>query len=104
MSRHSLDPKPAIVTFRIAPGLKAEFSEIAEREDKPVGELLRELVRDHVKQVRRREWEADIRRQCLEAAEAARDPNSDEAQVMRELDASLEDFPNEWKYDEGTLS
>jgi hypothetical protein len=42
--------KAETVTFRIDPALKAAFAEIAERESKPVGELLRELVRARVTQ------------------------------------------------------
>jgi hypothetical protein len=91
--------KSETVTFRIETALKGEFAQIAEQEHKPVGELLRELVREHVKQRKRVAFEAEARRQCLEAAAAARDPNSDEAQVMRELEADLADFWEEWKYD-----
>jgi|SRR4249920_270088 hypothetical protein len=93
------ETKSETVTFRIEPALKDQFAEIAEQEHKPVGELLRELVRQHVKQRERLAFEAEARRQCLEAAAAARDPNSDEAQVMRELEADLMDFLDEWKYD-----
>jgi hypothetical protein len=43
--------------------------------------------------VRRRErhrFEAEARRQSLAVAERARDPNSDEAAIMREIDAELD--------------
>jgi hypothetical protein len=79
------ETKTEPVTFRIEAKLKDEFAEIAEAEHKPVGELLRELVRDHIKQRKRLAFEAEARRQSLECAVAAADPNSDEAQVMREL-------------------
>jgi len=92
MPRYTADPKPSIVTFRVAPSLKAALTEIAEREEKPVGELLRELVREHIKQARCREFEAEARRQSLLLAEAARDPNSDEYAIMRELEASFDEF------------
>ncbi|HEY1798011.1 MAG TPA: ribbon-helix-helix protein, CopG family [Stellaceae bacterium] len=92
------DTKTEIVTFRIDAALKDEFAGIAEAEDKPVGELLRELVREHVKRRKRLAFEAEARRQCELLNAAARDPNSDEAQVMRELDANFEDFAKEWKY------
>jgi hypothetical protein len=92
------ETKTETVTFRIEAALKGEFAEIAEAEHKPVGELLRELVRDHIKQKKRREFEAEARRQSRLIAEAAKDPNSDEAQVMRELDAHFEEFAREWKY------
>jgi hypothetical protein len=89
------DTKTETITFRIDATLKDEFAEIAEKESKPLGELLRELVRDHIKQRRRREFEAEARRQSLECAAAAADPNSDEAQVMRELDANFDEFARE---------
>jgi hypothetical protein len=89
--------KTETVTFRIDTALKDEFAEIAEEEAKPVGELLRELIRERIRQQRRRAFEAEARRQSLECAAAARDPNSDEAQVMRELEADLTEFLDEWK-------
>src|ERR1700716_2471776 len=97
MARTSTEPNADIITFRIPAGLKAAFAEIAQQEAKPVGELLRELIRDRVKQKERGEFEAEARRQCLEINTAARDPNSDEAAVMRELEADLEEFSKEWK-------
>lgn len=97
MTPISTSPKAETVTFRIDPELKAALAEIAEREAKPVGELLRELVRERVEQRQRREFEAEARRQSLEAAAAARDPNTDEAVAMRELDTDLEEFTDEWR-------
>ena len=97
MARTSTDAKADILTVRIPPALKAAFAEIAEQEAKPVGELLRELIRQRVEEKQRREFEAEARRQCLLLNEAARDLNSDEAQVMRELEADLEEFAKEWK-------
>ena len=90
-------PNAETVTFRIDPVLKTAFAKIAAEEAKPVGELLRELVRKRVEQKARREFEAEARRQSLEAAAAAQDPRSDEAAVMNELEAELEKFPDEWK-------
>ena len=92
-----MEPKAEIITFRIPPALKAAFAEIATEEAKPVGELLRELIRERVKQKERREFEAEARRQSMIIAKAAEDPNSDEAAVMRELEADLEEFGKEWK-------
>ena len=40
----------------------------------------------------RRIFEAEARRQSLVLADAARDPNSDEAAIMRELDALWDDL------------
>ncbi|HEV8031732.1 MAG TPA: hypothetical protein VGP42_12010 [Stellaceae bacterium] len=97
MARRSPEPNADIITFRIPPALKTAFAEIAVEEAKPVGELLRELIRQRVEEKKRRKFEAEARRQCLEANAAAQDPNSDEAAVMRELDADLEEFAREWK-------
>ena len=74
-----------------------EIVRLAEIYDKPVGELLRELVRDCVEQKRRRAFEAEARRQSLEAAAVARDPNTDEAAVIGELDMDLDEFTDKWK-------
>jgi ribbon-helix-helix CopG family protein len=97
MARTSADPKPETVTFRIPAALKAAIIEIAEREAKPVGKLLRELVSERLERERRRVFEAEAHRQSLELAAAAQDPDSDEAAVMRELDANFEEFAREWK-------
>jgi hypothetical protein len=93
----SIARKVETVTFRIDSVLKTAFSQIAAEESKPVGELLRELVRDRVEQKARRVFEAEARRQSLEVAAAAQDPRSDEAAVLRELEAELEGFSDEWK-------
>jgi predicted DNA-binding protein len=97
MARTSSDHKAEIITFRVPPELKTAFADIAREESKPVGELLREMIRERIEQKRRREFEAEARRQCLEINAAARDPNSDEAAVMRELDAHFDEFAREWK-------
>jgi hypothetical protein len=92
MARTSTDPNTDVLTVRIPPTLKAALTEIAIEEAKPVGELLRELIRERVTQKKRREFEAEARRQSLLLAEAARDPNSDEAVLMRQLDANFDEF------------
>jgi len=97
MARTSAEPNADIITVRIPPALKTAFAKIAREESKPVGELLRELIRERIQQKERREFEAEARRECLELNAAARDPNSDEAAVMRELEADLEEFSKEWK-------
>jgi hypothetical protein len=101
MPRTTTEPKPDTLTFRIPAALKADLAAIADKEAKPVGELLRELIRERIKEERRREFEAEARRQCLEAAAAARDPNSDEAAVLRELEANFDEFArDEWIWNE----
>src|SRR5580658_9490605 len=97
MPRTGTAVKAEILTFRIDPSLKREVSRIARTERKPVGALLRELVQERVDRKRRLAFEAEARRQCLLLNAAARDPNSDEAAVMRELDANFEEFAREWK-------
>ena len=83
------------VTFRIDPDLKSAFVEIAEQERKPVGELLRDMIRERVKDEERRKFEAEARRQSLLLAEAASNPDSEEAAIMRELDANFDEFSRE---------
>ena len=97
MTRTSAEPNADIITFRIPPALKEAFAEIAKQEAKPVGELLRELIRERVTQKERRDFEAEARRQSMIIAKAAEDPNSDEAAVMRELDALFDESVREWK-------
>jgi hypothetical protein len=93
----SVPRKVETVTFRIDSALKTAFAQIAAEESKPVGELLHELVRDRVERKVRREFAAEARRQSLEAAAAAQDQRNDEAAVLRELEAELEGFSDEWK-------
>jgi Ribbon-helix-helix protein, copG family len=97
MARGGTAVKAEILTFRIDPSLKREVSRIARTERKPVGELLRELVQERVDRKRRLAFEAEARRQSLLLAAAVQDPSSDEAAVMRELDANFEEFAREWK-------
>jgi predicted DNA-binding protein len=91
------ETKTETVTFRLEAALKDQLAELAETEHKPVGELLRELVQQHVKQRKRLAFEAEARRQCEILNAAAQDPNSDEAQVMRELEAHFAEVMREWK-------
>jgi hypothetical protein len=101
MARTTAEHKAGTLTFRIAPALKADLAALAEKEAKPIGELLREIICERINQERRREFEAEARRQCLEANAAAQDPNSDEAAVMRELEANFEEFArDEWIWNE----
>ncbi len=79
MAQTSPTPKAETLACRIEPALKAAFTRIADQENKPVGELLRELVRERVERKRRLMFEAEARRQSIEAAAVADDPNSDAA-------------------------
>jgi hypothetical protein len=97
-----VEAKDEIVTFRVPAArvpaaLKSALFEIAEHEGKSLGALLREQMSDRVRQQRRRVFEAEARHQSLEAAAAEADPNSDAAQVQREIDALFDEFADEWK-------
>jgi hypothetical protein len=91
MPRSTQHPKETSFNLRIDPNLKAAFTAATEAEDRPAAQVVRDFMRAYVKQRERRAFEAEARRQSLLIAEAARDPNSDEAAVMREIDAELED-------------
>lgn len=56
-------------------------------------------MRAYVKQRERRAFEAEAHRQSRAIAERAKEPNSDEYAVMREIEADLDrdDFAGEWK-------
>jgi Ribbon-helix-helix protein, copG family len=95
MPRTSSEPNAEIITFRIPSALKTALSEIAAEEEKPIGEVLRDLIRQKVKEKERQLFEAEARRQSLLLAEAAKDSNGDEAQIMRELDANFDEFARE---------
>ena len=87
--------KSDTVTFRIDHSLKAELVNVAGQRHQSLGELLRELARDRVAAEHRLDFEAEARRQSLEAASAASNPNSDEHTVMQELESDLEAFMDE---------
>jgi len=91
MPRTSQHPKETSFNLRIDPALKAAFTAATEAEDKPAAQVVRDFMRAYVKQRERRAFEAEAKRQSLLIAQAARDPESDEAQVMREIEAELAD-------------
>ena len=97
MGRASGSPKGETFTFRLDPAMKAALTSLAAEERKQPGELMRELVSDHIARTERRAFEAEARRQCLLINARVRDPRSDEAQVLRELEADIEAFGDEWK-------
>jgi len=87
MPRTSRYPKETSFNLRIDPALKAAFTAATEADDKPAAQVVRDFMRAYVKLRERRIFEAEARRQSLVVAERARDPNSDEAQVMRDIEA-----------------
>ena len=99
MPRVSQHPKADSFNFRIDPALKAAFTQATEAEDKPAAQVLRDFMRAYVERRNRKAFEAEARRQSLAIAARARDPRSDEAQSLRELEAVLDEdyFGDEWK-------
>lgn len=91
MPRTSQHPKETSFNLRLDPALKTAFAAAAKAEDKPAAQVVRDFMRAYVKQRERRVFAAEARRQSLLIAEHARDPHSDEAQVMREIEAELAD-------------
>lgn len=45
-------------------------------------------------------WEAEARRASLALAEEAKDPASNEASMLEALDANLDEFAEEWIWEE----
>jgi hypothetical protein len=99
MPRTSQHPKETSFNLRIDPALKTAFTAATEAEDKPAAQVVRDFMRAYVKQRERRAFEADARRQSLEAARLAANPTSDEFAGMREIEAEFDrdDFADEWK-------
>jgi len=81
--------------LRLDPALKSAFAAATEPEDKPAAQVIRDFMRAYVKQRECRTFEDAARRQSQAAAKAAADPDSDEAQVLREIAADLAD-PSFW--------
>jgi hypothetical protein len=97
MPRTSHNPKEESFNFRVDPSLKAAFRAATEAEDKPAAQVLRDFMRAYIERQRRRDFAAEAHRQSLSIAARAADPNSDEAAVMRELDAHLDGLADNWK-------
>ena len=99
MPRTSQHPKESSFNFRIDPALKAAFSRATEAEDKPAAQVLRDFMRAYVRQRERHAFEAEARRQSLEAAKHRRDPLGDDAVSLKEFETLLDEDPlgGEWK-------
>lgn len=95
----SQDPKQPL-NFRLGRSYKEALDRLASDQDKPVSQLVREVVEDYVTGQTLAAWEAEARRTAAALAEAARDRGSDEATMLRGLDASLEEFAEEWIWEE----
>ena len=98
MPRTTRHPKETSFNLRIDPALKAAFTEAAEAQDKPAAQVVREFMRAYVAHRGRKAFEAEARLQSMSIAQRARDPNSDEYAVMREIETELDrdDFAGDW--------
>jgi hypothetical protein len=74
---HTIQRKEDTLNLRVDPVLKAEFVAAAESENKPVAEVLRQLMHNYVQSAKRRKFAAEARRQSRLVANSA-----DEAEVM----------------------
>lgn len=78
MPRTTQSPKGETLNLRIDPALKAEFRAASETENKPVAEILRDLMRAYVEHAKRRKFAAEAHRQSQLLA-----ASSDETEVFR---------------------
>jgi hypothetical protein len=94
------DPKYPL-NFRLGRSYKEAIDRLAAEHDKPVSQLVREVVEEYVSAQARAAWELEARRSAAVVAEAASDPRSDETAMLRALGANLEEFAEEWLWEEG---
>jgi hypothetical protein len=92
MPRASQNPKEQTFNFRVDPALKTAFQAATEAEDKPAAQVLRDFMRAYVARRRRRDFMTEARRQSEVIAARAADPTSDEAAIVRELEANFADL------------
>jgi antitoxin component of RelBE/YafQ-DinJ toxin-antitoxin module len=64
-------------TFRVDQTLKKTFMAVTEKENKPVAEVLRKFMADYIERKKKKEFEAEARRQSALIA-----ASPEEAQVM----------------------
>ncbi len=77
-------------TFRIDPDLKQEFMAVTETENKPVSQVLRDLMAAYVERKKRKQFEMEARRQSKLIASSP-----EEAEVMDWISAVTD--PEGWK-------
>jgi hypothetical protein len=90
MPRRNPPSKDESFNFRVNATLKAAFTAATAAEDRPAAQVLPNFMRIYVARRERRAFAAAAHHQSLAAAAAAADPQSDEAAVMRELEADLD--------------
>lgn len=100
MPRASRTPKLDTFNFRVDSELKSAFTAATEANDRPAAQVLREFMRGYVSEQERAAFRAEARRQSRLAAAVDADPNSEPAQIQRELDAlfDADHFRDEWKW------
>jgi hypothetical protein len=96
MPRSSQYPKETSFNLRIDPALKAAFTRATEAEDKPAAQVVRDFMRAYVRARERHAFAERAKHDALVIKAAAADPNSDEAQVMREIEAEMAE-PGFWE-------
>jgi hypothetical protein len=96
MPRSSQSPKETSFNLRIDPALKSAFTQATEAEDKPAAQVIRDFMRAYVRARARRAFAAQAERDALVIKKAAADLKSDEAQVMREIEAEMAE-PGFWE-------
>lgn len=85
LSRASSQPRDDTFNFRVDPALKSDFRAAARAQHRPAAQVIRDFMRDYVQRQRQRDFLSEADRQSRAIAELAADPDSDEAQVLREL-------------------
>jgi len=70
-------PAGSTFTFRIDPDLKREFLAVTETENKPVSQVLRDLMAAYIERKKRKQFEMEARRQSKLIASSP-----EEAEVM----------------------
>jgi antidote-toxin recognition MazE-like antitoxin len=78
MPRTTQNPKRETLNLRIDPALKADFVAASEEQNKPVAEVLRELMQAYVEHEKRRKFVAEARRQSRLIGSS-----QDEAEALR---------------------
>ncbi|MEX2528569.1 MAG: ribbon-helix-helix protein, CopG family [Gemmatimonadota bacterium] len=88
------------INVRLGQDYKRALEELARDRNRTVSSVVREVLQDFVDAERRRAWEAEARRSARVLAEEAEDPDSPEAETLRTLEANLEEFAQEWVWEE----
>jgi predicted transcriptional regulator len=80
------------LTLRLARELKEEFVSVAQSENRPASEVLRDLMAEYVKREKRRKFEAEARRQSALLASSFVESDEKELMLWFEGTWSMEDW------------